>query len=577
MLTQWLDDASENRLFILRALGGFGKSALAWQWLTHDVNSETWTKVVFWSFYEGDASFEHFVEETLKYLKREIPQGKRDQVDELLKALQADNILLIMDGFERALRAYSSMNAAYQGDEEPKLNDNQLDCVDLNTETFLKSICSLPKIQSKVLMTTRLTPHVVKPRGEFIVGCHEVELTAMQKADAVDFFHKQGIKGNRVEIELACESYGYHPLSLRLLAGRVLKDFQNPGDISIAQKLKIDGTIVQQKYHVLEVSYRNLPEREQKLLSTIACFRSPVELKTLETISENKNSLNDDLQDLVSRGLLHFDGMNKKFDLHPIVRRFAYDRLTTFERTSEHNRMRDYFAAIDTPKEPNTFNDLTLVIELYHHTVRAAEYDAAWALYDARLRSPLYYRFGKYQEDIELLEALSHPEVLPLIGNRRNQTWILIYLSMDYERTGQLQQALRLNDRALGLNTDKKILADWGSCLAERASISRHLGRLREAQSSIAESAKLFDDLQSQNWIGISHRNYGNILIVCGNLIEAKKQLDIAEQTYKASGENKYLHGLSRTYIYRSIHAHQSGDFLLAVNYAQIARNYAIR
>ena len=31
MLTHWLKEDSENRLFILRALGGFGKSALAWQ------------------------------------------------------------------------------------------------------------------------------------------------------------------------------------------------------------------------------------------------------------------------------------------------------------------------------------------------------------------------------------------------------------------------------------------------------------------------------------------------------------------------------------------------------------------
>ncbi len=92
------------------------------------------------------------------------------------------------------------------------------------------------------------------------------------------------IKGTHVEIEAACAPYGYHPLSLRLLAGRILKDFENPADIVIAQKLKIDGNIIQQKHHVLEVSYNSLPQHEQKLLSTIACFRSPVELKTLEAI-----------------------------------------------------------------------------------------------------------------------------------------------------------------------------------------------------------------------------------------------------------------------------------------------------
>ena len=122
-LTHWLKEDSENRLFILRALGGFGKSALTWQWLTHDVDIKEYPKVVFWSFYEGDASFEHFTEETLKYLKLDVPQGQRPQVDELLKAMQFQKILLIMDGFEHALRAYSSMNAAYQGDESLSLRE----------------------------------------------------------------------------------------------------------------------------------------------------------------------------------------------------------------------------------------------------------------------------------------------------------------------------------------------------------------------------------------------------------------------------------------------------------------------
>ena len=87
------------------------------------MNPADWTKLVWWSFYEGDASFEHFIEETLKYLKLEVPQGQRPQVDTLLKAMQSQKILLIMDGFERALRAYSSMNAAYQGDESLSLRE----------------------------------------------------------------------------------------------------------------------------------------------------------------------------------------------------------------------------------------------------------------------------------------------------------------------------------------------------------------------------------------------------------------------------------------------------------------------
>jgi hypothetical protein len=390
ILDNWLAD-DKDRLLILRALGGFGKSALAWQWINTRVNPAEWTKLVWWSFYEGDASFEHFIEETLKYLKLEVPQGQRPQVDALLKAMGSQKILLIMDGFERALRAYSSMNAAYQGDEADEspspagrgARGEGLDCVNINAEIFLKSVCSLPNIKSKVLMTTRLTPRAVKPRGEFMLGCREVELTSMQPADAIEFFHKQKIKGTHAEIEAACASYGYHPLSLRLLAGRILKDFEVPADIVVAQKLKIDGDIKAQKHHVLEVSYNSLPKHEQKLLSTIACFRSPVELRTLQSIAENKDTLDNDLQDLRERGLLYFDKENKKFDLHPIVRHYAYDQITYTERKRIHTELAMHY--IDkmpiTNKNIISLDDLLPIIEAYHHMVQAGNFDAAYRFY----------------------------------------------------------------------------------------------------------------------------------------------------------------------------------------------------
>jgi hypothetical protein len=322
LLTNWLNEDTENRLFILRALGGFGKSALTWHWLTHDVDSNEWKKVLFWSFYEGDASFEHFIEETLKYLNLEVPQGQRPQVDALLKAMQSQNILLIMDGFERALRAYSSMNAAYQGDSELPSPlgeglgggvESALDCVNINAEIFLKSICSLPNIKSKVLMTTRLTPRAVLVRATRespLQGCREVELTSMQPADAVEFFHKQKINGTHAEIEAACAPYGYHPLSLRILAGLIKNDREKPNDIAVADKLDITDDIIQNKNHVLKVSYDTLSFGEQKLLINMACFRSSITYQALKIITDkpswkrkNKSLRNDNLEKLESYGL----------------------------------------------------------------------------------------------------------------------------------------------------------------------------------------------------------------------------------------------------------------------------------
>jgi tetratricopeptide (TPR) repeat protein len=553
MLDNWLAD-NTNRLFILRALGGFGKSALAWQWINTHVNPTEWTKLVWWSFYEGDASFEHFIEETLKYLKLEVPQSKREQVDKLLHAMQSQKVLLIMDGFERALRAYSSMSAAYQGDEEPKLDDNQLDCVDINAESFLKSVCSLPNLKSKVLMTTRLTPRAVKTRGEFILGCREEELTAIQPADAVEFFHKQKIKGTHAEIEAACAPYGYHPLSLRLLAGRILKDFEDPADIIVAQKLKIDGDIIQQKHHVLEVSYNSLQPHEGKLLSTIACFRSPVEHKTLESIAENKETLDKDLRDLVERGVLHFDEKNKKFDLHPIVRRFAYDRLTAPQRTDAHGILIIYFEAVPQPLKVEKLEDLAPVIELYHHMVRAGNLDEAWKLFRDRIWRTLYYQLGGYQMQIELLTALfldgeNNP---PRLKEEAHQGHCLNELANAYSLSGQPHRAVPLFESIIRIDEKNNDRSTNAAITLGAIASGGYLpiGTLNAAERNQRQALGICKEIENEQQESIHHQELGKVLSYRGAWQEAAQELAISTKYWEKAND---VQGLCLDESYRAL------------------------
>ncbi len=289
-LDDWLANDGEHPLLVMRALGGFGKSALAWHWLLHDVDAARWPRVVWWSFYEPEATFERFLAETLAYLTsagdfgspRHFEQlAPRQQADALLNVLRQPGTLLILDGFERALRAYSSMMAAYQGDEvaggmlqvagQPEgasgnpsginhsqftSHQSQLDCVSPIAEHFLRGLASLPGLRGKALITTRLTPRVLRGHdGDLLLGCREMELTQMQPADAVAFFRSSGIRGGRAEIEGSCAPYGYHPLSLRLLAGWIKKDMQQPGDIRAARRLDVTGDLVQRQHHVLKVSF----------------------------------------------------------------------------------------------------------------------------------------------------------------------------------------------------------------------------------------------------------------------------------------------------------------------------------
>ncbi|MEP7135060.1 MAG: toll/interleukin-1 receptor domain-containing protein [Chloroflexota bacterium] len=535
MLNDWLVD-NTNRLFILRALGGFGKSALAWQWINTHVNPAEWTKLVFWSFYEGDASFEHFIEETLKYLRLEVPQGQRPQVDELLKAMQSQKILLIMDGFERALRLYANMNAAYQSDEEQRIDDAQLDCVNINAEFFLKGICSLPNVKSKVLMTTRLTPRAVKPRGEFMLSCREVELTSMQPADAVEFFRKQKIKGTHAEIEAACAPYGYHPLSLRILAGLITNDRESPSDIEVAEKLDITDDIIQNKNHVLKVSYDTISFGEQKLLSNMACFRSSISYQALKIITskpswkrKNKSLLNEKLDDslytLESSGLLSWNRKANIYDLHPIVRRYAYGRLTAPDRTAAHTRLRDYFAAVDVPKKLQTLDDLAPVIELYHHTLRAGELDEAWELFRDRIWSIFYYQLGAYQTQIELLRGLfiNSQDKHPKLRQEVDRGHVLNELANAYSLNGQPHYAVQVSESAIQFVErlgDKKNTA---VVLGNMADDQLKIGALRIADFNLRKRIKLSQEIQSINQERIGREELGRQLSYRGVWDEAER------------------------------------------------------
>ncbi len=57
------------------------------------------------------------------------------------------------------------------------------------------------------------------------------------------------------------------------------------------------------------------------------------------------------MKTLEHRGLLHWDKTANKYDLHPIVRRYAYERLTAPDRTAAHTRLHDYFAAMPEPEK----------------------------------------------------------------------------------------------------------------------------------------------------------------------------------------------------------------------------------
>ncbi len=570
MLSDWLRGDLQHPLFVLRALGGFGKSALTWHWLIHDVEQQQWPKVVWWSFYEEKAGFDNFVYATLTYLTEQKPENlkRSERVALLLNYLRQHRILLVLDGFERALRAYGNMGAAYQGDGEQVISDAGRDCVSPDGEQFLRSLCSLPYLKGKVLMSTRLRPRSVEVTGGMLLtGCREEELTQMQSADAVQFFRLQGIRGNRGEIEQACEAYGFHPLSLRLLAGLVVKDFRNPGDIQAAQGLDVTGSLVQRQHHVLEQSYENLKEDGRKLLSQLACFRSPVEYDVLVGLADDEADLQRDLQDLIGRGVAQRE--QSRIDLHPIVRRYVYERMGNEDRRQTHSQLRDYFAAVPEAEHVSSIDDLAPVIELYHHMVRAGQYDEAWKLFCNRIWKTLYYQLGAYQEQIELLRALfpKGEQQLPQLQNEADQALALNELANSHSLNGQPAQAVPLFEGYMAISEKLNSKINFAIALGNLAIRYTDLGDLQLAEIYLRRRIALCQEIEDESREAVGHQNLGRLLVCRGVWTAAEAEFDRAQAMAERRQETQNL-GL--TWAYKAL------NLLMLLRVAEISKKQRI-
>jgi tetratricopeptide (TPR) repeat protein len=604
MLTRWWTGGGRPVL-ALTALGGMGKSALAWAWLQRDVlgqplpghapeppgevaccrvaEGERPEGVLWWSFYEREARFAAFVDEALAYAgggeidPASLP-STYDKVRVLCGLLQRKRLLLVLDGFERELRAYASLSAAYQGNavEEDPRGDFRA-CTDPHAAAFLRWIGG-GALAGRVLITGRLFPREL----DGMAGCRRWDLRRLDPDDAVAFFHAQGVRGTRAEVQAACRPYGYHPLALRLLAGLVVRDPARPGDVAAAAGYDVGDDLVPREHHVLKLAYDALAPELRALLSRIAAFRGPVAYDVLQVLNPfaGKRELGRAVRELEDRGLLFrnreaAEAGAARYDLHPVVRGYAYDRLAG--KAGVHAQLRDYFAAVPPPDEEQVqrVEDLAPTIELYHHTVRAGRYDEAFALFRDRLYNPLYYRFGAYQTCIELLRALfpDGEDRPPRLGTERDQSWAATALANAHSLSGQPRRAVSLFGISANLDEDKgdklNLAIDLGN-LACMAQI--YLGELAAAERNLRRRVALCREIGNEFNEAIGHQELGRLLAYRGAFDEAAGELETALASFGNQGARQ---SECVVWAYRALRALLLGDAGAALEAARRARKLA--
>jgi tetratricopeptide (TPR) repeat protein len=536
MLDTWLANKDEA-LLMLRALGGFGKSALAWTWFNR-VDREQWQTAVWWSFYEKESGFESFLSETLKHLGVEVKQSTRQQVNDLLEALRGTNILIVLDGFERLLRQYGRMDAALQSDDEDAdIDPSQRDCSSPLTETFLRGL-SGAGMKSKVLMTTRLCPRALESAdGKLLKGCRDEALSAFSPDDAVTYFHNEGVKATRAEIAAVCSAYGYHPLSLSLLVGLINENHEKRGDIAAVKNLEIFENVKARRHHVLERAYESLALERRDLLSKISCFRGSMEYAVLKKVFPSPD-LDKALLDLRKRGLLQYTGETQRYDMHPIVRHYAYDRMTTVKRKNVHKRLTNYFATVELPKQILTIDDLMPVMEHYHHMAKAGETKESYELYRDKLANVLFFHFAAYQIIGELLSLFfSYSESKFQDLSSDSKAFILNWLANVYTLNGQPQLAVSPYIDSIALLEKQNNKIDTAVVLTNFAATTLiQIGKLRKTEENLRRSIILCGETMNEFPEAVAYLELGRVLSYLGEWDEAGKALSYSHAIFDRYG-----------------------------------------
>jgi hypothetical protein len=320
-----------------------------------------------------------FLRHALAYVTRQDPEAleKLDTFEcgqQLLAGLRRRPYLLVLDGFERVLTAYHVLDKAQLRDENIAVDKRE--CVNPRDGDILRQLVHCEP--SKVLVSTRLLPKVLEDRATHrpLRGVRHLELEGLAPDDALRMVHHAGIRGDSAAILHFAEQFGRHALVLRIVCGMITDYRPKPGDFDAWRADPYNGgglklselEMVQRNTHILEYAFRGLGDKHRQLLSRIAVlsdsadygaiavlnpFPSPLpeeraELQTYYDSAEYHAALASfhvALSDLEDRGLLQWDRGTNTYDLHPVVRAYAFAQLEERERTRVYDAIGDYFAS----------------------------------------------------------------------------------------------------------------------------------------------------------------------------------------------------------------------------------------
>ena len=462
-LKQWLNNPNIP-LIGIEGIGGIGKSMLS-AYIYEDETIAGFTKR-FWADVSSGAIFTDVATQVLQDFGFRVPEQETQLVQALVKCLQSDEYLLIIDNLESLLRTDGIWGSQFY-------------------EEFFTTWVECGG-KSKVIVTTRERPELPK-RWEWL------PLSGLKIEDGIKLLTALGIQGNLEEFVKLVDGY---PLLLRFVADLLKEEYpQHPHlkrleslGLGNLQQLLTDKKVVGQHrlenvgmVLVLDASFERLNELQKSLLQNISVYRGVVNAKAAMAVclASSETEIERELRNLVKRSFLSEklidDG--RWFEFQPVV--LEYVRYKAGDQRSAHQQAINYYQSIAKQQPWYTKDDIQEYLEIFYHFYQLADYDSAFeAIWHCNDFLTLR---GYYANQVELYGQLVSKWSKTNDKENWHYTASLISLGNAYYSLGQYERAIAFYQQSLDIKKEIGDIRGESSSLGNLGNAYYFLGQYQRA------------------------------------------------------------------------------------------------
>ena len=521
-------ERDDVRLVNIMAIGGTGKTSVMRKVADHLTEKPGKFDALIWFSFYRDEDVERFFLETCRYLVPGFDSAAYESTFErtslLQEAIETRSALLVLDGFERIVRAAPGLPAT------GRISRREM-------ASFFSYVLS-----SKTGTTIALTSRVRLEEFAETEGYIEEHLPDLQLSAAVDFLRSGGISGPDRSVRQVAMSYGCHALALTVYLDYVryrglASDIRN---VDVPLTFPAETTLADRLSRLLTHYYDHLGPRECTILNWISVSPRGLEMHELEELTAAHTAEPDSsrarssaataaLRQLSSSALVAFnqDGAVVRFDSHPLIKAFCYDRLDSGERRRLHRQLLTLAQARPVPASPMAIDEIQPLLDVFWHALAIDDVDTAFTAWcDERVHWRLLW-WGSYQSALDLVDSLIGSPALRAQSAQVTKGRLLGEAGMLLVKLGQPGQALDAYDEGVAcLHADPQQSLELLLNLSEA---QMEVGIFLQAEETLKKAEHLFTEVPGVPAYKLMGRK-GQLATALGTLQDAENLLTEALQ-----------------------------------------------